>query len=521
MSWTKVREWTKFASQKSAAIALKAGQKYYVEVLHKQGAGGDNVSVQWTLPGNMTETHIPGSMLSPYVAPATITGTILREEWDNITGNDVIDIPLHAAPTSTSQIKTLEGPINYKSNYGDRMRGYIYPPTSGNYTFYIAGDDAGQLLLSTDDNPANKKIIASTLSWTNFKEWTKLASQKSALIALQANHKYYIEVLHKQGGGGDNVSVQWTLPNNITETPIPGHRLSPFLPTLATSVYKPSKIINLTGAHDITISGESIIGGSVPAITLTNCYNIHITQNKLYNSTDVGIYLYQCKNITIDYNYFNNVSSGVYAEKTTSGGIVVNYNQFLNMAGPFPRGQFVQFNTVSGAGNSISNNKGENIFGQSYPEDAISLYQSSGTAASPIIINGNWIRGGGPSSSGGGIMLGDNGGSYLIASNNILVDPGQYGMAIVGGDHNSIINNTIYGKQQYFTNVGLYVNTINGYKITNSNVSNNKVNYYNSSNYNNNAWLSPNDVKPIGWDGNSWGAKIDASILPAVLMSYH
>jgi hypothetical protein len=283
--------------------------------------------------------------------------------------------------------------------------------------------------------------------------------------------------------------------------------------------YTTTTAMVLTAAHDITINGKSITGGVVPAITLINCYNIHITNSKLYNSTDVGIHLISCKNITIENNFFTNVSSGVYAEQTTAGGIIVNNNQFLNMKGPFPRGQFVQFNNVSGANCSISNNKGENIFGQSYPEDAINLYQSNGTALSPIMIVGNWIRGGGPSSSGGGIMLGDNGGSYLTATGNILVDPGEYGMAIAGGTHNIIENNSIYGKSQYFTNVGLYVNSINGYTVSNCTVSGNKVNFYNATNYNNNAWLAPGTNKPVGWDGNSWGASISASLLPQVIIT--
>jgi len=36
---------------------------------------------------------------------------------------------------------------------------------------------------------------------------------------------------------------------------------------------------------------------------------------------------------------------------------------------------------------------------------------------------------------GGGIMLGDGGGSNIVAKNNILVDPGQYGMAVSGGSY--------------------------------------------------------------------------------------
>jgi len=179
----------------------------------------------------------------------------------------------------------------------------------------------------------------------------------------------------------------------------------------------------------------------------------------------------------------------------------------------------VQFNNVSGGGCTINGNEGQNILGQSSPEDAISLYESKGTAASPITVNGNSILGGGPSSSGGGIMLGDNGGSYETASNNKLVNPGEYGMAISGGDHNSIINNSIYGASQYFTNVGIYVDGINGYAVTNATVTGNQVLFYNSSNYENNCWLAPGTATPSGWNtGNVFGANLSTDLLPKVLV---
>jgi len=447
-------------------------------------------------------------------------GNALYEVWTKVTGNDVAQVPLSATPTTSTQLTTLEPAATGATDYAARIRAYVIPPTTGNYTFWIAADDSGELWLSKNDNPATKTKIAFTLSWTNLRQWTKFASQKSAPVALTAGQKYYLEVLHKQGGGGGNLSVQWTLPNGTVETPIPASRLATYVSGAGdNTVYTPSPVLNLYGQHDITISGKLFSGGDLPLITLTNCYNIKITGNKFANSSKVGIYLYNSKNITIENNFFTLVSTGVYAERTESGGIVVNNNQFLNMKGPFPRGQFVQFNNVRGPGSSVSYNKGENILGQSYPEDGISMYESSGTAASPTKIVGNWIRGGGPSASGGGVMIGDRGGSYLTATDNILVDPGEYGMAIAGGDHNIVSNNMIYGKQQYFTNVGLYINDIGGFKTTNCTMANNKVRYFNKVNYMNNAWISPNSGKPAGWDTNIFGANIDASILPAVIIT--
>jgi parallel beta-helix repeat protein len=450
------------------------------------------------------------------VAATAPTGTILREEWDGVSGYSVANIPVQNPVSSSEQITSMTWPFNYGQNYGDRMRGYIYPPVTGNYTFWVDGDDAAALWLSTDDNPNNKVEIAYTLYGTNVKQFNKYPSQQSAPVALTAGVKYYIEAQHIQNGSSASFDVQWQLPNGTIEYPIPGSRLSPFI--TAATTYTPSNTISLNGASNLTISGLSINGGMVNPILLTNCNNIHITQNKLYNSTQEGIYLYNCSNITIDYNYFTNVSTGVEAVSSAGGGIVVNNNQFFNMAGPFPRGQFVQFDQVGGAGNSISYNKCVNILGQSYPEDAINIFESNGTPASPINIIGNWISGGGPSASGGGIMLGDSGGSYQYAANNVLVNPGAYGMAITAGDNNSMVNNFIYASAQYFTNIGIYQWAWGGMPITNSTITGNYVNFTNSAYQPNNSWLGTGTA--TGWANNTYGATfLNSNILPSVLIT--
>ncbi|MBI3854731.1 MAG: hypothetical protein HY293_03470, partial [Planctomycetes bacterium] len=101
---------------------------------------------------------------------------------------------------------------------------------TGNYVFWIASDDQGELWLSTDEDPAHKEKIASVPDFTSSREYTKHASQQSKAIELKAGRRYYIEALQKEGGGGDNISVKWKLPNGAEEVPIPGHRLSPWVP---------------------------------------------------------------------------------------------------------------------------------------------------------------------------------------------------------------------------------------------------------------------------------------------------
>jgi hypothetical protein len=295
-----------------------------------------------------------------------------------------------------------------------------------------------------------------------------------------------------------------TTPKPTTTTPTTSTTTSGGTTTIS---YKASAPIVLSGQHDLVISGIA-----TSYISLTNCYNITIKKCKIGPNTLTGIKTDLCTNIKIDSCYISNVSTGVYALDSKS--ISVTNCQAKNMQGPYPKGAFVQFDNVSGPGCRVSFNKFENVLGQSYPEDAISMYKSNGLSNDPITIEGNWIRGGGPSPTGGGIMLGDNGGSNITAKNNILVDPGQYGMAVSGGTNMSVINNTIYGKAQSFTNVGLYYWNQSGLSSSNITISGNYVNFTSLKWGLNNTYLGTGNATPSGWSTNILNAKLDESILP-------
>ncbi|MCA9126974.1 MAG: endo-1,4-beta-xylanase [Planctomycetales bacterium] len=65
---TGVREWTRSSEQISAPIELLAGQRYYIEALHKEAAGSDHLAVGWRRPGSNDIEVIPGQYLEA-VAP--------------------------------------------------------------------------------------------------------------------------------------------------------------------------------------------------------------------------------------------------------------------------------------------------------------------------------------------------------------------------------------------------------------------------------------------------------------------
>ncbi len=159
---------------------------------------------------------------------------ILREVWLNIGGgNAVSDLTSHpdfpSNPSSEGVLTDFfEAPSNAADQYGQRLQALITAPQTGNYEFWIASDDGGELFVSTDETPANKTLVASVLVWTNPREWTREPNQQSAPVFLFAGQRYYIEALMKEGAGGDNLAVRWRLPSGTIEEPIPASRCEPF-----------------------------------------------------------------------------------------------------------------------------------------------------------------------------------------------------------------------------------------------------------------------------------------------------
>ena len=276
--------------------------------------------------------------------------------------------------------------------------------------------------------------------------------------------------------------------------------------------YEVTSPIILNNVHDQTITNLEISNSSGHCIQLTNCTNITILNCKLTHSKGEGVYLSNCNEITVSNCFMDSVESGVVANICT--GIKVIYNDVKNVLGPMPRGQMVQFGNVSGTGNIISYNVGENIVGESHPEDEISLYMSNGTEEDPIQVVGNWIRGGGPSNSGGGIMTGDKGGSYILVKDNILINPGQYGITISSGNNIIIRNNKIFSDKRPFSNVGLSAYKQYPIDCFSNSIMNNEVNFTNNKGVLNNIWNAGNCGIIKGWKTNYYNPDLKASILP-------
>ncbi len=247
------------------------------------------------------------------------------------------------------------------------------------------------------------------------------------------------------------------------------------------------------------------IEGNAARITLRDSY--------VHDTVDNGVESQKATDLRIAGNWFARNRSGGYF--VDSSGVRFERNSVLNVQGGMARGQLAQFNRVSGANNAIRCNLAENRPGESMPEDAINLFETHGTAASPILVEGNRVKGGGPSTSGGGVLLGDGGGTYQVSRWNILVDPGQYGTAVAGGSHMTLEKNVVYARRQPFTNVGIYVWDQYASSCTDVTVKDNQVDWTNSKDEKNPYWNAGN-CSAVAESGSDFSATLSPAILERV-----
>ena len=196
------------------------------------------------------------------------TGSVVRELWSGIAGTTLSTIPTGSTAASSSNITSLEGPTDSGDNYGTRIRGYLTAPTTGNYYFWISGNNAAELWISNDSEPVNAfKRAWVTTGTASPRAWNTEASRKSPWLALDAGQKYYFEILHKAGVAGDgvdNLAVGWAKPGDSTTAPsevVPGYALSPYVAPAAGSTPGTlfvSTMLSQSGAATNGVGGSTL-----------------------------------------------------------------------------------------------------------------------------------------------------------------------------------------------------------------------------------------------------------------------
>ncbi len=169
-------------------------------------------------------------------------GFILFEAYDTGGGNNVSDLTSNPNypnnPRDTVYLTSLDSrgayPDDSHEGYGARISGFLIPPQTTNYNLYLRSDDSSQLWLSTNSNPTNVvKIQEETACCNGF-------SLHGTTNSLVGGQPYYIELLYKEGTGGDfgqaAIKDNGDPTNPDTLTPIRGSLLATLADPVGASV---------------------------------------------------------------------------------------------------------------------------------------------------------------------------------------------------------------------------------------------------------------------------------------------
>ena len=232
------------------------GKKYQVQVATEMGQWKD-VLGSFTGDGSDTTVDLP-------LDTTFLTGKIPDSNWSLIAGEGLNKIKANATnnvpPTALANLTSLALPptspnVDY---FGHWVRGWIIPPTTGIYQFWIASDDSSELWLSTNSSTTNKSRIAYVSGWTNYLQWDKYASQISATIILTANVPYYFEAFQAEGSGGDHLAVAWSGPGIASKTILSGKYVAASSQSLGQlQVSAPSMFFRVS-ASDMDTDGDGI-----------------------------------------------------------------------------------------------------------------------------------------------------------------------------------------------------------------------------------------------------------------------
>lgn len=172
--WTNPQQWDKYSSQKSAAINLQAGQSYYIEVQHLEGAGGDHAAVGWTGPGI--------TQITPIALPTSLLVS------DVINGAKLVDRSLTSA-TSSAGVSTT-----YADTSSDGR--FVVFGTSSPASFGNAGtgfsDTESRLNGTYSDLIVVDRQTGSMRLATSGSNATTTRSRQSQFVGLTADSQYLI-----------------------------------------------------------------------------------------------------------------------------------------------------------------------------------------------------------------------------------------------------------------------------------------------------------------------------------------
>ncbi len=271
---------------------------------------------------------------------------LIAEYWFDVDGSSLADFTSRPdfpnIPESYSDLESFDIDQNIGDNYGVRVRGVFVAPESGDYTFWIAGDDEYELYLSSNNSNTNISLIASGTSVSK-DNWTASTSQMSSPITLVAGTEYYIEARFIEFGGDDHLSVGWTLPSDVTTVSGP------------TQIIPSSVFVNDKGVVGLELGSNNLGGVLDDAIgDLTDLELLDLSSNAMAGAIPTTVAnLNNLIKLDLSLNFFSAEMPAAIGNMAQLRHLDLYYN---NLSGPIPTalGNLVTLEVMDLHGNAFS-----------------------------------------------------------------------------------------------------------------------------------------------------------------------
>ena len=186
------------------------------------------------------DTHVA------FTALRLFGGFLRQEVYTGINSDSLSDLTNQAKfpnqPDLRNEVHQFEILSGETSQSGSRLTGYLIPPVTGDYTFYVCTERQGALFLSRNESPLNAVQIALEPMGIaghadRAREWNHPVPgfpvnplpNLSLPVHLEAGRAYYLEAL-AQSGGGNLLGVTWRVPGQPApqngDPPIAGNFLA-------------------------------------------------------------------------------------------------------------------------------------------------------------------------------------------------------------------------------------------------------------------------------------------------------
>ena len=455
VSWTQAGEWMEYT--------VKSPQTAYYQLAFQVSAASSGGKVQLNVDGKRATGQLG------------VPNTLNRNVWTQVSGGTVL---LTKGTHVLQLVMSVAGKNGQVGNFDWFSMALATPAASSDLVAVAQSSSAISLNWKNNSSYASGLIIQRSDQPAGV--WQNLVSVASGTTSyvdrkLTAGQQAFYRVV------ASNAGVNATASNVTTETadfsgPIvisrggtySGHweSVNPNVPAVLITTSDPVVIENSV----IRSWGDLIqVSAAVAHVTVRNNFGYGITPFLANRHAGRFLEVDGFASVTVENNYLQGTAGilltdyeGDHSASQTVkviGNVVRNIDGrirdgaggFTNDLNPDDYAQFVQIaNSVDLRNAEIAWNEVVNNPWESQVEDVVSIYATTATADSPLLIHDNYIQGGYSANpgadgefSGGGIMLSDNGSAWVRAYDNQVLETTNYGIAITSGHDNLFYDNRI------------------------------------------------------------------------------